>query len=181
MCQESAWAAGLSPKPVLQHGGLVLLCPCGVLPRFSRCKLRKDFTLRLLGLSWYLPLAAVLPGRGSFSLLTLGTKSPQPDLHLCGTGIPIPRIFRFLSWGVTGELPLSSCFVLPISGEVKRISGFSASVHFKYETKWEITSLLGKALETELNKKNTGLKCTHSCLILSTVTAWGFEGLFWLW
>lgn len=57
VCQESSWAVVLSPAPLLQHGGLVFLCPCGVLPTFGRCKLRKYFTLRLCGLLWYLPLA----------------------------------------------------------------------------------------------------------------------------
>lgn len=69
-----------------------------------------------------------------------------------------PSISRFLSWGVTGELQLSRCFVLPISGEVKISSGFSASVLFKYETNWEITFLQGKALETKLNEKKHRVK-----------------------
>lgn len=178
MCVRSLPELQGSLQPLLQHGWLVFLCPSGVLPRFSRCKLRKDFTLRLHGLSRYLPLA----GGSSFTW--------QGQLLSADTGHQVSSTWPASAWKVnpdsydfqipflrvTGELQLSNCFVFPISGEVKIISGFSASVQFKYETNRGMTFLLIKALETELNKKNTGFKSTHSRLIWST--AWSFEGLF---
>lgn len=174
MCvKESSWAVVLSPAPLLQHGGLVFLCPCGVLPRFGRCKLRKYFTLRLCGLLWYLPLAGgqqFYPA-GAASLLCWHRAPRALDLTCSCVGgeSQFPGFPDSFPGGSQESFSCPTfCFLFPVSGEVKMISGFSASVHFKYETNLEMTFLQGKVLETELNKKITGLKCTNSCLILST-------------